>query len=83
MPLFEGDAEGPQAATEVALCELMQSGVTTLGDLSAARCRLGAFSASRGERIGYHDSRSLGSAGSWFGSHAGRLDGGISNLHAG
>jgi len=37
LPLFEADAEGRRAATEVALCELMQSGVTTLCDLSAAR----------------------------------------------
>jgi 5-methylthioadenosine/S-adenosylhomocysteine deaminase len=37
LPLFEGDAEGRRAATEVALCELMQSGVTTVCDLSAAR----------------------------------------------
>ena len=37
LPLFEADAEGRTAATEVALCELMQSGVTTLCDLSAAR----------------------------------------------
>ena len=29
LPLFEADSEGPRAATEVALCELMQSGVTT------------------------------------------------------
>jgi 5-methylthioadenosine/S-adenosylhomocysteine deaminase len=35
--LFENDAEGRRAATEVALCELMQSGVTTVCDLSAAR----------------------------------------------
>jgi cytosine/adenosine deaminase-related metal-dependent hydrolase len=37
LPLFESDAEGRRAATEVALCELMQSGVTTVCDLSAAR----------------------------------------------
>jgi cytosine/adenosine deaminase-related metal-dependent hydrolase len=37
LPLFEADAEGRRAATEVALCELMQSGVTTLCDLSVAR----------------------------------------------
>jgi len=37
LPLFEADAEGRKAATEVALCELMQSGVTTVCDLSAAR----------------------------------------------
>jgi 5-methylthioadenosine/S-adenosylhomocysteine deaminase len=37
LPLFEADAEGRRAATEVALCELMQSGVTTVCDLSAAR----------------------------------------------
>ena len=37
LPLFEADAEGRRAATEVALCELMQSGVTTLCDLSAVR----------------------------------------------
>lgn len=37
LPLFEADAEGRKAATEVALCELMQSGVTTLCDLSAGR----------------------------------------------
>ena len=37
LPLVEADAEGRKAATEVALCELMQSGVTTLCDLSAAR----------------------------------------------
>jgi hypothetical protein len=33
----EADPEGRRAATEVALCELMQSGVTTVCDLSAAR----------------------------------------------
>jgi 5-methylthioadenosine/S-adenosylhomocysteine deaminase len=37
LPLFEADPEGRRAATEVALCELMQSGVTTICDLSAAR----------------------------------------------
>jgi 5-methylthioadenosine/S-adenosylhomocysteine deaminase len=37
LPLFENDAEGRRAATEVALCELVQSGVTTVCDLSAAR----------------------------------------------
>src|SRR5580704_14365140 len=37
LPLFENDAEGRRAATEVALCELLQSGVTTVCDLSAAR----------------------------------------------
>ena len=37
LPLFEADPEGRRAATEVALCELMQSGVTTVCDLSAAR----------------------------------------------
>lgn len=37
LPLFDADAEGRRAATEVALCELMQSGVTTLCDLSAVR----------------------------------------------
>ena len=37
LPLFENDAEGRRAATEVALCELMQSGVTTVCDLSAVR----------------------------------------------
>jgi 5-methylthioadenosine/S-adenosylhomocysteine deaminase len=37
LPLFEADADGRRAATEVALCELMQSGVTTVCDLSAAR----------------------------------------------
>lgn len=37
LPLFENDAEGRRAATEVALCELMQSGVTTVCDLSAMR----------------------------------------------
>jgi 5-methylthioadenosine/S-adenosylhomocysteine deaminase len=36
LPLFESDAEGRRAATEVALSELMQSGVTTVCDLSAA-----------------------------------------------
>jgi len=33
LPLFEADAEGRKAATEVALCELLQSGVTTVCDL--------------------------------------------------
>jgi cytosine/adenosine deaminase-related metal-dependent hydrolase len=33
LPLFEVDAEGRRTATEVALCELMQSGVTTVCDL--------------------------------------------------
>ena len=37
LPLFEADPEGRRAATEVALCELMQSGVTTVCDLFAAR----------------------------------------------
>jgi len=37
LPLFDADAEGRRAATEVALCELMQSGVTTVCDLSAER----------------------------------------------
>src|SRR5436309_518462 len=37
LPLFEADPEGRRAATEVGLCELMQSGVTTVCDLSAAR----------------------------------------------
>src|SRR5215831_19193234 len=37
LPLFEADPEGRRAATEVALCELMQSGATTVCDLSAAR----------------------------------------------
>src|SRR5262245_53676122 len=37
LPLFEADPEGRRAATEVALCELMQSGVTTVCDLSTAR----------------------------------------------
>jgi 5-methylthioadenosine/S-adenosylhomocysteine deaminase len=37
LPLFEADVEGRRAATEVALCELMQSAVTTVCDLSAAR----------------------------------------------
>jgi cytosine/adenosine deaminase-related metal-dependent hydrolase len=37
LPLFNADPEGRRAATEVALCELMQSGVTTVCDLSAAR----------------------------------------------
>src|SRR6516165_12511582 len=37
LPLFEADPEGRRAATEVALCELMQSGVTTVCDLSAPR----------------------------------------------
>ena len=37
LPLFEADPEGRRAATEVALCELMQSGVTTVCDLSAGR----------------------------------------------
>jgi hypothetical protein len=35
LPLFNADPEGRRAATEVALCELMQSGVTTVCDLSA------------------------------------------------
>src|SRR5215472_10099086 len=37
LPLFEGDDAGRRACNEVALCELMQSGVTTVCDLSAAR----------------------------------------------
>jgi hypothetical protein len=37
LPLYDADPEGRRAATEVALCELMQSGVTTVCDLSAAR----------------------------------------------
>jgi len=37
LPLFDADPEGRRAATEVALCELMQSGVTTVCDLSAGR----------------------------------------------
>ena len=37
LPLFNADPEGRRAATEVALCELMQSGITTVCDLSAAR----------------------------------------------
>jgi len=37
LPLFAADAEGRKAANEVALCELLQSGVTTLCDLSAER----------------------------------------------
>jgi hypothetical protein len=37
LPLFDADPEGRRAATEVALCELVQSGVTTVCDLSAAR----------------------------------------------
>jgi 5-methylthioadenosine/S-adenosylhomocysteine deaminase len=34
LPLFAADEEGKRAANEVALCELLQSGVTTLCDLS-------------------------------------------------
>jgi 5-methylthioadenosine/S-adenosylhomocysteine deaminase len=37
LPLFSADAEGRRAANEVALCELLQSGVTTVCDLSADR----------------------------------------------
>jgi cytosine/adenosine deaminase-related metal-dependent hydrolase len=37
LPLFEADPDGRKAATEVALCELMQSGVTTVCDLSVGR----------------------------------------------
>jgi 5-methylthioadenosine/S-adenosylhomocysteine deaminase len=37
LPLFTADAEGRRAANEVALCELLQSGVTTLCDLSSER----------------------------------------------
>jgi 5-methylthioadenosine/S-adenosylhomocysteine deaminase len=37
LPLFDGDAEGRRASNEVALCELLQSGVTTLCDLSTPR----------------------------------------------
>jgi 5-methylthioadenosine/S-adenosylhomocysteine deaminase len=37
LPLFEADDAGRRACNEVALCELMQSGVTTVCDLSAAR----------------------------------------------
>jgi 5-methylthioadenosine/S-adenosylhomocysteine deaminase len=37
LPLFDADPAGRRAATAVALCELMQSGVTTVCDLSAAR----------------------------------------------
>ena len=37
LPLFAGDAEGRRAANEVALCELLQSGVTAVCDLSAER----------------------------------------------
>jgi cytosine/adenosine deaminase-related metal-dependent hydrolase len=37
LPLFASDSEGRRAANEVALCELLQSGVTTLCDLSAER----------------------------------------------
>jgi len=37
LPLFAADGEGRRAANEVALCELLQSGVTTLCDLSAER----------------------------------------------
>ena len=36
MPLFRPDLEGMQACTEVALSELLQSGVTTLVDMSVA-----------------------------------------------
>src|SRR5262245_40276752 len=36
LPLFEADPDGRKAASEVALCELMQSGVTTVCDLSVA-----------------------------------------------
>jgi cytosine/adenosine deaminase-related metal-dependent hydrolase len=37
LPLFENDDEGRRASNEVALCELLQSGVTTVCDLSAER----------------------------------------------
>ena len=37
LPLFTADTEGRRAANEVALCELLQSGVTTLCDLSSER----------------------------------------------
>ena len=38
LPLFEADPEGRRAATEVALCELMQSGVTIVcGPIRRAR----------------------------------------------
>src|SRR5215472_17455178 len=37
LPPLEADPDGRRAATEVALCELMQSGVTTICDLSSAR----------------------------------------------
>ena len=37
LPIFESDAAGRRAANEVALCELLQSGVTTVCDLSAER----------------------------------------------
>ena len=43
LPLFDADPEGHWAATEVALCELMQSGVTTVCDLSAARDGLARY----------------------------------------
>jgi cytosine/adenosine deaminase-related metal-dependent hydrolase len=38
LSLFDADAEGRRAATEVALCELMQSGVTT-GAAPPRSCR--------------------------------------------
>jgi cytosine/adenosine deaminase-related metal-dependent hydrolase len=37
LPLFENDDEGKRASNEVALCELLQSGVTTVCDLSGER----------------------------------------------
>jgi len=37
LPLFENDDEGRRASNEVALCELLQSGVTTVCDLSSER----------------------------------------------
>lgn len=36
MPIFRGDHDSNRAAAEVALCELLMSGVTTLVDLSVA-----------------------------------------------
>lgn len=61
LPLFEADPEGRRAATEVALCELMQSGVTTVCDLSAAREDCGQVTRSRrcelnGTRTQSHES---------------------------
>jgi len=37
LPLFDADPEGRRASNEVALCELLQSGVTTVCDLSSER----------------------------------------------